>query len=68
MKTFSYGRRNALILMVTCLFLSGYPAARQTISADPQPRRYAAAPSKFARPANGAARLIVRRVADLGNF
>ena len=67
METYSYGRRKALILMATCLFLSGYPAG-QTINADPQPRRYAAAPSAFARPANGAARLIVRRVADLGNF
>ena len=66
METYSYGRRKALILMATCLFLSGYPAG-QTINADPQPRRYAAAPSAFARPANGAARLIVRRVADLGN-
>jgi hypothetical protein len=67
METYSYGRRKALILMATCLFLSGYPAS-QTINADPQPHRYAAAPSTFARPANGAARLIVRRVADLGNF
>jgi len=67
MKTFSYGRRNALILMAASLFLSGY-AASQAISADPQPRRYAAKPSTFARPVNGAARLIIRRVADLGNY
>jgi hypothetical protein len=67
MKTHTYSSRNALILVATCLFLGGYPA-RQAISADTQPRRYAAAPSTFARPANGAARVIVRRVADLGDF
>jgi hypothetical protein len=67
MKTYSYGRRNGLILMASCLFLSGYPTS-QAISADPQPRRYAAAPSTFARPANGAARLIVRRDPGLGNY
>jgi hypothetical protein len=67
MKTHPYGSRKALILMVTCLFLSGYPAS-EAISADTQPGRYAATASTFARPATGAARLIIRRAPDLGNF
>jgi hypothetical protein len=67
MKTHTYSSRNALILMATCLFLSGYPAG-QAISADTQPRPAAAGGSTFVKPANGAARLIVRRVANLGNF
>jgi hypothetical protein len=54
METYSYGSRNALILIAAWPFLSGYSASK-AISADPQPRRYAAAPSAFARPANGAA-------------
>jgi len=33
MKSYSYSSRNALILMATCLFLSGYFAS-QAISAD----------------------------------
>src|SRR5438445_13575017 len=65
MKTHTYSSRKALILMATCLFLSGYPAG-QVISADTQPRPAAAGGSAFVKPENGAARLIVRRVADLG--
>lgn len=64
-KRYSNGRRNAAILMATCLFLSGYSAS-QAISADLQLRRVAR--SAFSRPANGAARLIVRRDPGLGNF
>jgi hypothetical protein len=69
MKTYTshtYSSRNALILMAACLFLCGYPSS-QAISADAQPGRYAATPSAFARPATGAARLIIRRAPDLGN-
>jgi|SRR6266849_10853649 hypothetical protein len=67
MKTYSHSSRNALILMTTSLlFFSGY-AASQT-SSNVQSRRAAVKGSGFVRPVRGAARLIVRRIADLGNF
>src|SRR5258708_1293014 len=67
MKTYSYGSRSALILMTTCLlFLSTY-AASQAMSSDAQSRRVVVGPAVW-QPVEGAARLIVRRIADLGNF
>ena len=67
MKTYNFRSRNALILMTTSLlFFSGY-AASQT-SSNVQSRRAAVKGSGFVRPVRGAARLIVRRIADLGNF
>jgi hypothetical protein len=65
MKTYSYSSRNALILMTTCiLFFSEY-AASQAMSSEAQSRR---AVTRSAQPVRGAARLIVRRLPDLGNF
>ena len=66
MKTYSKLNRNALILMVTCLFFSGYAVSQA--SSDVQSRRAAARGSAFVQSANGAARLIVERIANLGNF
>src|SRR6266571_9158311 len=66
MKTYSYRSRNALVLIATCLFLSGY-AANQAMSSDAQSGRAALAGPASVRPVNGAARLTIHRIADLGN-
>lgn len=66
-KTYSDSIRNALILMTACLFLGGL-ASSQAIGANPQPRRTTVAGPGFVQPGNGAARLVVWRIADLGNF
>ena len=66
MKTYSYRSRNALVLIATCLFLSGY-TANQAMSSDAQSGRAAVAGPASVRPANGAARLIIHRIANLGN-
>ena len=67
MKTYSHSSRNALILMTTSLlFFSGYAASQTSSSA--QSRRDAVSGSALVRPVKGAARLIVRRAPDLGNF
>ena len=66
MKTYIYRSRNALILIATCLFLSGY-AANQAMSSDAQSDRGAVAGFAFVRPVDGNARLIVHRIANLGN-
>jgi hypothetical protein len=66
MKIFNYHSRNALILMITCvLFLSRY-AASQAMASDAQPRRVAVARSAFAQPLKDPARLIIRRIPNLG--
>jgi hypothetical protein len=65
MKT--YSSRNVLILMTTfVLFFSGYAASQASSNA--QSRRAAVTGSAFVRPVKGAARLIVRRLPDLGNY
>jgi hypothetical protein len=65
MKT--YSSRNVLILMTTSvLFFSGYAASQASSNA--QSRRAAVTGSAFVRPVKGAARLIVRRLPDLGNY
>src|SRR5438105_11318442 len=51
MKRHSYRSRKAFILLAVCLFLGGF-AARQTTAADPQ---------------SASARLVIHRIADLGN-
>jgi len=61
MKTHSCSCHNALILIAACLFLSGY-AASQAMSSDAQSGRA----GTLAQPVNGAARLIIRRIPDLG--
>ena len=66
MKTYSYRSRNALVLIATCLFLSGY-TANQAMSSDAQSGRAAVAGPASVRPVNGAARLIIHRIANLGN-
>lgn len=66
MKTSNYQSRNALILMITCvLFLSRY-AANQAMAFEPQSRRVAAARSAVAQPLKDPARLIIRRIPNLG--
>jgi hypothetical protein len=62
MKSYSYSCQNALILIVACLFLSGY-AASQAMSSGAQSGRAAT----LVQPVNGAARLVIRRIPDLGN-
>ena len=66
MKTYNKLSRSALILMVTCLFFRGYAVSQA--SSHLQPRRAAVKGSAFVQPANGVARLIIERVANLGNF
>jgi hypothetical protein len=65
MKTYSYRSRNSLVLIATCLFLSAY-TANQAMSSDAPSGRAMAGPASV-RPVNGAARLIIHRIADLGN-
>lgn len=67
MKTYSHSSRNVLILMTTSLlFFSGYAASQASSNA--QSRRAAVTASAFVRPVKGDARLIVRRLPDLGNY
>src|SRR5258707_1625651 len=64
MKTCSHSSRNVLILMTTALlFFSGY--ATSHASSNAQSRR---AVTRSAQPVRGAARLIIRRIPDLGSF
>src|SRR5260370_14890439 len=67
MKTYSDSIRNGLILMIACLFLGGYDSSL-AIGANPQPRLTTVAGPGFVQPGNDAARLVVWRIADLGNF
>lgn len=67
MKTYSYSNRNALILMTaSLLFFSGHTTSQASSNA--QSRHAAVTRSVFVQPGRGAARLIVRRIADLGNY
>ena len=67
MKTYSHSSRNALILMTTFLLLfSGYAASEASSSA--QSRHAVVKRSGFVQPVRGGARLIIRRIADLGNY
>jgi hypothetical protein len=65
MKTYSQLSHCALILMVTCLFFSGYGVSQA--SSDLQSRRAAVKGSAFVQSAGGPASLIVQRIANLGN-
>jgi hypothetical protein len=67
MKTYSYRSRYALVLIATCLFLSGY-TAKHALSYDAQLSRGDVTPPIFGRPVSSAARLNINRIADLGNF
>ncbi len=66
MKTYRHRNRNALVLIATCLFLSGY-VANQAMSFDAQSGRAALAGPASVRPVNGEAHLIIHRIANLGN-
>ena len=67
MKTYSKLSRSAFILMVTCLLLfSGYTVSEA--SCDLHSRRTTVKGPAFAQVANGPARLIIERLANLGNF
>ncbi len=68
MKTYSSNYRNSLVLLATCLLFGGFAATSQAFAADPQSGRAEAAPSLLVRPVHGAARLIISRAPDLGNF
>ena len=66
MKTYSYSTRNAVILMTTCvLFLSRYGTS-QAMSLEPQSCRVAATGSGAVQPVGNDARLIVRRIPNIG--
>ena len=65
MKTYSKLSRSALILIVTCLFFSGYTVSQA--SSDLQSPRAAVKGSAFVQSANVPARLIIQRIANLGN-
>jgi len=67
MKIYSYSGRSALTLITTSLlFFSGY--ATSQASSHAQSRRAALKRSDFMQPVRGSAPLIVRRLADLGNY
>jgi hypothetical protein len=66
MKTYSKLSHSALILMVICLFFGGYAVSQA--SSNPQSRRAVVNGSAFVQSTNGAARLIIQRIANLGNF
>ena len=66
MKTYSKLSHSALILMVTCLLLfSGYTVSQA--SPDLRSRRATVQGAAFVQSANGPARLIIQRIANLGN-
>ena len=65
MKTYSKLSRSVLILMVTCLFFNGYAVSQA--SSDLQSRRAAVKRSAFVQSANVPTRLIIQRIANLGN-
>jgi hypothetical protein len=65
MKTYSDSIRDAIILMATCLFLSGYTST-PAIAADPKQGHRAG--STLVQSGDGVAHLIVRRDPGLGNF
>ena len=67
MKRYSYRSRNALVLIATCLFLSGY-TANQAMSYDARSSHAAVGWSVPVQPVYGAARLNINRIPDLGNF
>ena len=67
MKIYSHSRRNALILMITCLLCVGRYGTSQAMNPDAQPRRVGVAGSGSVQPVRDDARLIVRRISNLGS-
>jgi hypothetical protein len=65
MKAYDHWSRNGFILIAICLFLSGYGANQAMAS--PQSGRAASAAPASVLPVNGAACLVIHRIADLGN-
>ena len=66
MKTYIDRSRKVLVLIATCLFLSGY-TANQAMSSGAQSGRAAVTGPASVRPINGGAHLIIHRIANLGN-
>jgi hypothetical protein len=65
-KTHSYSSRNALILMITCLLFVSRYGTSQAMSLESQSRRVAVSGSASGQPARDDARLIIRRIPNLG--
>ena len=65
MKTYGDRSRGALVLVVASLFFSGY-AAGQPTSVAPHSHRGVAAGTGFKQPVDGTARLVIRRIPNLG--
>jgi hypothetical protein len=66
MKTYSYSSGNAFILITTCLLLLSRYGTSQAMSFDEQSGRVAVAGSALVQPGKDDARLIVRRIPNLG--
>ncbi|MEY2439072.1 MAG: hypothetical protein QOI34_457 [Verrucomicrobiota bacterium] len=66
MKIFNYRSRKAMTVIMCVLFLSRY-AASQAMSADARSSRVAVESSAFTQSVKDPARLIVRRIPNLGN-
>ncbi len=64
MKTYSYRSRSALVLMTACLLLSNGHAVR---GSDVHSRQAATVAFAFVQPVTDPARLIIRRIPNLGN-
>lgn len=67
MKTNNYISRNALIRITTCLLLLSIYGTSQAKSSDAESRSVAVAGSASLQPSKGDARLIIRRIPNLGN-
>ncbi len=66
MKMHSYTRRDTLILITTCLLFLGRYGTSQAMSSDAQSRHVGVAGSASVQPVRDDARLIVRRIPNLG--
>ena len=68
MKTYSYHCRGALIvMMLACLLFLNEYAAAQTLTSEAHLGRLAGGTSAFVQPVRDPARLIIRRIPNLGN-
>jgi hypothetical protein len=66
MKTYSYTNRNALILITTCLLFLSIYGTSQARSSEAHSRRVTVAGSASVQPLRDDARLIIRRIPNLG--
>lgn len=67
MKIYRYHIRNVFILITACFLFVSRSAVSQATTSDAQSRRDAFAGFAFARSATDPARLIIRRIPNLGN-